>query len=342
MLCAMCMSIFFRGTLNGPHHPDKQSVATAAKNGCRMCLHVQSTPDSDFTSPLEYAVSWTIGIEMHYLILIRSRTIHKDMTASKEWQFHVNPSSDGSAPPGYDKFLSQVTTDLKLDPCKVRNEFPPLRDIPDSTGHDKVAKLAKHWLDSCKADHACERRCEQQHQKWHPGRLIEVGWPFQNPRLVNREEARIEGGYAALSHCWGPKPDFLTLKADKESEFRIGIPMEKLPASFRDAVITCRRLHIPYLWIDSLCIIQDSRSDWLLQSEEMFKVYLNCELNIAIDASASAHVGAFRKRDPRFLQDCCVWTPFFKPQSYDAHFIPGENEFKTIGNYDLDPLLKPS
>ncbi|KAL2673883.1 hypothetical protein Neosp_012327 [[Neocosmospora] mangrovei] len=280
MLCAMCMSIFFRGTLNGPHHPDKQSVATAAKNGCRICLHVHSTPENDFTSPLEYAIGWETSIEMHYLILIRSRTIHEDLTEPKEWQFHVNTSSDASAPPGYDKFLSQVTADLELDPCKVRSEFPPLRDIPDSTGHEKVAKLAKHWLDSCKAVHACERRCGQQHKMWHPGRLLEVGWPYQNPRLVNREEARIEGGYAALSHCWGPKPDFLTLKASKESEFRIGIPMEKLPASFRDAVITCRRLHIPYLWIDSLCIIQDSRSDWLLQSEEMFKVYLNYGINL--------------------------------------------------------------
>lgn len=169
-----------------------------------------------------------------------------------------------------------------------------------------MAKLAKHWLESCKADHECEQRAGQQHGNWHPGRLIEVGTPHQQPRLVNREDVQLEGGYAALSHCWGPNPNFLMLKTDTESEFQRKIPMENLPAGFRNAVITCRRLDIPYLWIDSLCIIQDFRSDWLLKSEEMFKVYLNCELNIAIDASASAHEGAFRERDSMYLQDCCI------------------------------------
>ncbi|EEU37108.1 uncharacterized protein NECHADRAFT_86704 [Fusarium vanettenii 77-13-4] len=332
MLCAICMSIFFRGTLNGPHHLDKQSIATAAKNGCRMCLNIHS-PADDFIPPLEYAISWSIGTEMHYLILIRPVTIHKDMTESKEWQFYINASADANAPPGYEEFLSQVTADLKSDPCGVQSRFPPLRDIPDSTGHENVAKLAKHWLESCKADHECEQRCGQQRRNWHPGRLIEVGSPQKKPRLVNREDAQLEGGYAALSHCWGPNPNFLMLKTDNESEFRREIPIEKLPASFRDAIVTCRRLDIPYLWIDSLCIIQDSRSDWLLQSEEMFKVYLNCELNIAIDASASAHEGAFRKRDPRCLQDCCVWTPFFKPQGHDTQFIADENEFESIDDF---------
>ncbi|KAJ4213332.1 hypothetical protein NW759_011174 [Fusarium solani] len=335
MLCAMCMSIFFRGTLNGPHHPDEQSLVTAAKNGCRMCLHVHLTSNNDLASPLEYAIDWEIGTEMHYLILICSRTTRKEVTASQEWQFYVNTSADANAPPGYDEFLSQVTADLESDPCIVRSELPPLRDIPDSTGHENVAKLARHWLESCKADHECEQRCGQQHENWHPGRLIEVRTPHQQPRLVNREAAQLEGGYAALSHCWGPNPNFLMLNTDKESEFRREIPMEELPASFRDAVITCRRLDIPYLWIDSLCIIQDSHSDWLLQSEDMFKVYLNCELNIAIDASASAHEGAFRERDPRYLQDCCVWTPFFKPQRHDAQIIPDENEFKSTDGINL-------
>lgn len=138
------------------------------------------------------------------------------MTASQEWQFYVNTSADANAPPGYDKFLSQVTADLESDPCRVRSELPPLRDIPDSTGDENVAKLAKHWLENCKADHGCEQRCRQQHENWHPGRLIEVGTHHQQPRLVNREDAQLEGGYAALVVVGDRIPTSLMLKTDKE------------------------------------------------------------------------------------------------------------------------------
>lgn len=326
MLCAMCMSIFFKGTLNGPHHPDRESLTAAARNGCRMCHHVDSTLMDGLTSTFEYAIHWDVATDRHYLIVICARSANNE-----EWQFFVNTSADAKAPPGYDHFLGLVTADLGSDPCRVRSEFPPLRDIPDNSGHGDVAKLAKQWLESCKADHSCERECGQQDINWHPRRLIHVGSSDQLPRLVTRENDRLEGGYVALSHCWGPNPDFLMLTADKEGEFRRGIPMEKLPASFRDAVITCRRLSIPYLWIDSLCIIQDSLSDWLSQSEEMFKVYLNCELNMAIDSSASPHEGAFRERNPAYLQDCCIWTPLFTPLSHTTKCSPRKEEFKSSG-----------
>ncbi|RSM14948.1 hypothetical protein CEP52_000988 [Fusarium oligoseptatum] len=328
----MCMSIFFKGTLKGPHHQDRQSLTAAAKNGCKMCLHINSTPeDEDLDPPLEYVISWDRSNERHYVIEIRTKSPPKHMPIWNRWTFYVNTSGDAKAPPGYDEFLDLVTADLASDPCRVRSEFPPLRDIPDNTGHGDVAKLAKQWLENCKTDHECELLCGQQDKSWHPKRLIDVGFPHEPPRLVTREDDQLEGSYVALSHCWGQNPNFLMLKTDKESEFRKEIPMDQLPASFRDAVITCRRLDIRYIWIDSLCIIQDSHSDWLFHSEEMFKVYLNCELNIAIEASANAHEGAFRERDPTFLQDCYLWTPFFTPQPHDTQYFPSTDEFKSSG-----------
>ncbi|RSL39936.1 hypothetical protein CEP53_013705 [Fusarium sp. AF-6] len=336
MLCAMCMSIFFKGTLKGPHHQDRQSLTAAAKNGCKMCLHINSTPeDEDLDPPLEYAISWDRSNERHYVIAIRTKSPPKHLPIWKRWTFYINTSGDAKAPPGYDEFLDLVTADLASVPCRVRSEFPPLRDIPDNTGHEDVAKLAKQWLENCKTDHECELLCGQQDKSWHPKRLIDVGTPHKPSRLVTREDDQLEGSYVALSHCWGQNPNFLMLKTDKESEFRKEIPMDQLPASFRDAVITCRRLDIRYLWVDSLCIIQDSHSDWLFHSEEMFKVYLNCELNIAIEASANAHEGAFRERDPTFLQDCCLWTPFFTPQPHDTQYFPSTDEFKSSDGVNL-------
>ncbi|KIN03019.1 hypothetical protein OIDMADRAFT_97469, partial [Oidiodendron maius Zn] len=43
---------------------------------------------------------------------------------------------------------------------------------------------------------------------------------------------------------------------------------------------TCRSLGIQYVWIDSLCIIQDSVPDWEGEAGAMHMVYKNAELMI--------------------------------------------------------------
>jgi hypothetical protein len=103
------------------------------------------------------------------------------------------------------------------------------------------------------------------------------------------------------------------LSSDNLSEFRKEIKLSELPASFREAIITYRHLEIPHIWIDSLCILQSgltSQEDWLHHSEEMHRVYEHSLLNISIDVSSNPHQGAFRARNPLYLQACYLWTPF--------------------------------
>jgi len=64
----------------------------------------------------------------------------------------------------------------------------------------------------------------------------------------------------------------------------------ELPETFRDAVQVTRELGIRYLWIDSLCIIQDKHDcrDWYHEANLMDKVYLHSYCNIsAADANDS-------------------------------------------------------
>jgi hypothetical protein len=67
--------------------------------------------------------------------------------------------------------------------------------------------------------------------------------------------------YACLSNCWGNGGDVLKTTVGRESEFKTQVPWNELPKSFQDAVNACRRLGVNFLWIDSLCIIQDSVED---------------------------------------------------------------------------------
>lgn len=72
-----------------------------------------------------------------------------------------------------------------------------------------------------------------------------------------------------------------------------GIPVPQLPKTFRDAILITRELQIRYLWIDSLCIIQDSPSDWTKHVSEMAHIYHNGVLTLAAGASSDDDGGFF-------------------------------------------------
>ncbi|KAL1616707.1 hypothetical protein SLS54_008274 [Diplodia seriata] len=145
---------------------------------------------------------------------------------------------------------------------------------------------------------------------WHPKRLLHISESSDHVRLIDTASEKPTGRYATLSHCWGPNPTFLRLDASNMASLMAdGIATAALPPSFRDTVVTCQRLHIAYLWIDSLCIQQagaGSSADWSLHAIQMASIYQNCVLNIAIDRAASPWDGAFVSRDPSPLQHSTV------------------------------------
>jgi hypothetical protein len=67
--------------------------------------------------------------------------------------------------------------------------------------------------------------------------------------------------------------------------------METLPQTIRDAILLTRAIGIDYLWVDALCIIQDSFTDWEQESTRMCAVYANATLTIAAMDSADSEMG---------------------------------------------------
>ena len=57
-----------------------------------------------------------------------------------------------------------------------------------------------------------------------------------------------------------------------------------------------RNLGYRYLWIDSLCIVQDDQEDWDREATLMYNVYTNAECNLAAAASRDSSGGLFFKR----------------------------------------------
>lgn len=70
-----------------------------------------------------------------------------------------------------------------------------------------------------------------------------------------------------------------------------------MPKTFQHAIIVARELAIRYVWIDSLCIIQDDLKDWETESSKVKTVYAGAYLTVAALAAANDHVGLFADRE---------------------------------------------
>lgn len=150
----------------------------------------------------------------------------------------------------------------------------------------------KEWMQYCSTQHPlCQRRIPAA----LPRRVVDVG---------NKEAFLYEprGGeiypYAALSHCWFfSKP--LKMEAKSLPEYRRRLVWNELPTAFREAIDFTRALDIKYLWIDSLCIEQDNRSDWEVESGRMANIYENAQIVIALHQT-KARSSSFRKNYANF------------------------------------------
>ena len=147
--------------------------------------------------------------------------------------------------------------------------------------------LAELWIKKCLESHPL---CQQAATTTLPTRVVNVGSPEQQPFLW--ETNGKSGRYVALSHCWG-KGDVVTTVADNLEDNKNSLPLESLPKTFQDAIVITRRLGFKFIWIDSLCIIQDSTPDWEFEAARMDQVYRNAFLTIAATSAADGQDGCF-------------------------------------------------
>ncbi|KAF7952680.1 hypothetical protein EAE96_005911 [Botrytis aclada] len=124
--------------------------------------------------------------------------------------------------------------------------------------------------------------------------------------------------------------------------------MEELPKTFHDAIELCVQLKIRYIWIDSLCIIQDDKEDWKRESVTMIDVYGSCLLNIAASSSINGSQGCFFDRQDAIRcrislkiegKDCAMYdcAPRAKHPLDDPEVCPLESRGWTFQERLLSP-----
>lgn len=172
------------------------------------------------------------------------------------------------------------------------------------TGSDSLLNLAGGWISACHREHACHQApsCTEAEIPFRPTRLLDVGSSddIQNPRLSIKQSNSSRVQFLALSHCWGRKLNsFYKLTKETEEELLQGVRVEKLSRTFQDAIKVCRKLKQRYIWIDSLCIKQDSPEDWIQEASQMHLVYASSYCTIAAVCARGGEEGFLRSRNPR-------------------------------------------
>lgn len=165
-------------------------------------------------------------------------------------------------------------------------------------------KLANGWLSECLSHHT---KCKHVHsaENYCPTRLIEVRANSSDCelRLYLTSNGSIKEPYMTLSHCWG-NSRVLRLTTATRDRLQKGFNVTELPSTFQDAIMVTKALGINFLWIDALCIIQDSIVDWQHEATLMSQVYSNSICNIsALDAHDSTG-GLFFERETSNVPHC--------------------------------------
>ncbi|KAF4624653.1 hypothetical protein G7Y89_g13520 [Cudoniella acicularis] len=79
------------------------------------------------------------------------------------------------------------------------------------------------------------------------------------------------------------------------------IDFNELSKTFQDTIIVTRQLGFQYIWIDSLCIVQNDLQDWERESALMFQIYTGGSCNICAMSAKDGSEGLFFSRNPAAL-----------------------------------------
>jgi hypothetical protein len=171
------------------------------------------------------------------------------------------------------------------------NKVPVQKHVPVTTNSAESYSYATSSLSWCVDGHEA---CNSSKSDFVPTRLLAVGAEGDaSVRVVEAGWLSVDK-YFALSHCWGP-PETITTRLTKATydRYTTDIPLGELPKTFHDAVNFTRALGCEYIWIDSMCIIQNDKDDWNREAATMCQVYENALLTLAAASSSNGGGGLF-------------------------------------------------
>ncbi|KAK1635689.1 heterokaryon incompatibility protein-domain-containing protein, partial [Colletotrichum phormii] len=284
------------------HHATWASFEDAVAAGCHLCISIHEE-------------------------LVAERLIPDSQPDTAP--LYVQAHAPTTMPSGYLDFSPSIVCRTGASFYMLKNQgdehVGSLRLVEDDIApEDRALIMTRIWLDDCLSNH--KDYCGKDTSGFVPTRLLDLE-SSDNDEVRLSTSVPAHEKYATLSHCWG-KSQILTLQRANIESFRAGIQVGTLPKTFRDTISILKRLGLRYLWIDSLCIIQDSVDDWRKESITMAEVYRNGVINIAATAASGGDEGLYFDPDP--IHSRHLRISFTQP----IHGDPSEEE--TIGEAPLN------
>jgi len=286
----------------------------AAEAGCRLCAMIwyqvpaevrrlvqdvsagrHSGPSAmdalDEDGPVLYTVSELLGRDGRYTVEGQFAAGTADVSYSVDFIRIEGEPIEGefwTAGPGCE--FSNAASECSRTP-QAESQWP------------QSLQLIEQWLSVCLRSHAQCQRPRRAVNKF--ARILDVGLGGQSTivRLLDHDDVPLNASYVTISHCWGSR-EITMLRRENLAQFKNSIDMEILPATFQDSINLVRQLGVRYVWIDSLCIVQDDPEDWRGQAAVMADVYHGSWLNVAATAAQDGTDGlfGFLTRFPACLQ----------------------------------------
>jgi hypothetical protein len=187
---------------------------------------------------------------------------------------------------------------LKVSDSEITNEnaTASLKDtigrgpeISDASDSRQSLDLIKRWHAECVTKHGL---CKSTPRQILPLRLLRVS---SKGVVLIEPRARASKRYVALSYCWGvgkTLPKFCTRSSNIQIH-QSGIEINSLPVALQDAVSLTRELGYSYIWIDSLCIVQDDVDEWAREAARMCDIYSGAAMTIVGSRSHSVYSSLF-------------------------------------------------
>lgn len=269
-------------------------LASSAQRGCATCLllceAIATLVPLDSVSAVHLELSNFVG-----QLKVTAELSGVDSKARQEFYIYHPQGTGIEARAGPRRRLTSM---LGYDgyepfgPGSLRAPEQP-RAGPFAYNVDSVICNTHFFIRNC-GSHGCG------HGGYTPTRLLSVNHRSQDSyddsiRLIEPFKA-FSSPFAALSHCWGQSRPAVTTKANYASR-QSGIFLSDLPRTFQDAVWVARRLGIGYIWIDSLCIIQDDAEDWDREAMDMYRIYGAAYVTLAAAHGVNGDAGLFPPAD---------------------------------------------
>ncbi|KAK3396917.1 heterokaryon incompatibility protein-domain-containing protein [Sordaria brevicollis] len=237
----------------------------------------------------------TRGLTLYHASPVLSDGCSKEHDGPSRWIFKdVDPpaqSEEDLDDPGVmDVDVIQPTSSTTFDP----HAFAQLRQ----------------WVDNCTQNHKLCKVATSGGRNSIFGRqqtirLVDVGVDDTSPIRLVEGSFVDKVRYNTLSYQWTADTPKTSLKKNNKAAYCHTIPTQSWPKVYRDVVVVCRALGIRYVWIDSLCIVQDDLEDWTVQSSMMQDIYSHGYLNLANVLGKHAD-GLEVSRDPTANSPCIL------------------------------------